>query len=407
MSATKAPRRTDPHRPGALVPADYESCLDYSMATCSAATGPVPPIGVDCTWPHTLPDGRVYHGVCPDSGRCCVRSAEGRARGAGHEVFGGVGRCGVCGAHYTYGTLFRHRSGELVHMGHDCADKYRLMYDRSAWEVENGRLRAALARNVERAVHDEQRRAFLDARPGLEGALALGRSDDGATRAMRTIADVRDKFYAWRSMSDKQVELVMRLAGQILDPPPPERHCPAPVGPGRVTFTGEIVSVKAGDGYMGGVSYKMTIRVETEDGSTWLAFGTCPSSLTDILHPTSHWGGGKISELRGRVVEVTAGLALPRERRDGGDHFAFMSRPSARFADVVDHPVYRLPRCTIGEPCRVIRKQFDGLSGEWTPMICDGRCNNAAKTTKTKSTAAPRASRNSDAGASGAERDQP
>lgn len=375
-------KRTDAHRPGAIVPAHYESWVNYSLPT-TEGNFPIPAIGVDCTRPYTTYDamGRstgIVTPTCLDTGRCCVRSAERQVRDAGQAVFGAAGKCGVCGACFVYGTLHRHESGELVHMGHDCSDKYEMMQDLSAWELENGRTRRALATAIQRAQNAQARDAFLAAHPGLADAFELGSTDEGASKGAQIIADIHARFVQW--LSDKQIALVLKLADEIRNPQAVigERHCAAPVGNKRVTFTGEVVSAKLAKlakGFRGGFSVKMTVKITAEDGATWLAYGTAPSALTDA------YANYPVKEMRGRMVEVTAHLQLPHERRGDENHFAFMNRPAARFVDLVDRPAYQRPKCVIGQPCLIIKKQA-AAAGEWAPIICDGHCGNTPEDPK-------------------------
>lgn len=406
MTTTKTTKRTDVHRPSALIPAHYEAWNDYALPSMG---GLCPRLGVDCADPIRIHDHQGLHArteypTCPDTGRCCVASTERHARRDGRAIYGHAGKCGVCGAHYLYGSMFRHEpTGEIVHLGHDCAQKYELMFDLSEFELALGRVRHANAKAIARAENAAERQAFFDAHPGIEAALALGKTD--GSKSERILADMAGRFVTYRTLSDKQVAFAQKLADGIRNPKPEvvEQHCAAPIGKG-IEFEGEIVSCKIADGYMGGATYKMTIKVTTTDGSTWLAFGTCPAALTACL------GNAPASALRGRRISVKASLELPRPREpemfetDAGradaarkateKHFVFMSRPTACFADVVDHPRYELPKCTIGEPCRVIRHAVPGSTGNWAPVTCDGRCKNVAKARKprAKKAVAPTAS---------------
>ncbi len=80
----------------------------------------------------------------------------------------------MCGAHFGYGTMFKHEpTGEIVHMGHDCANKYGAMYDLSAWELANNRIRAAAAKHIKRTANDREREQFLGEHPGLADAFTV------------------------------------------------------------------------------------------------------------------------------------------------------------------------------------------------------------------------------------------
>ncbi len=385
-------QRTDPHRPGAILPAEYTCWNDYALPSMG---GLCPRFGIDCADPIRIYDHegrllRTEHPVCVDSGRCCVASTERHAARDGRAVFGRAGKCGSCGAHFLYGSMFRHEpTGQIVHMGHDCAQKYEMMFDVSAFELALGRVRNANAKAIARAQNAAERRAFFDEHPGLEAALELGRMD--GSKPERIIADIAGRFVTYRTLSDKQVAYVLRLADEIRNPRPVavERHCDAPIGKG-IPFEGEIVSTKLTDGYMGSSVVKITVKVTTDDGSTWLAWGTAPRLIWDL-----GIGDGGHKDLRGRRIRVKATLERPTPARISLDatpeeatrvraknaerHFVFMQRPTATFTDVVDHPKYEVPKCTLGEPCRIIKKWHDM---QWQPMICDGSCKNLAKKTK-------------------------
>jgi len=95
LSRPRRSQRTDCHRPGAIVPTAYQHMHFYAL--------PDP----------TIPGDRGLN--LPEVVAYC----------AGKVVFGGLGKCGVCGASFNYGELWVHEAtGEIVHMGHDCALKY-------------------------------------------------------------------------------------------------------------------------------------------------------------------------------------------------------------------------------------------------------------------------------------------
>lgn len=92
-------KREDIHRPGAIVPGDYEFVAVF------AARGDEDLLRAysdDPTYRETItaPDVRLFKGNW-DERRLCDS----------------------CGASFYHGALMRHKSGELVHFGHICADK--------------------------------------------------------------------------------------------------------------------------------------------------------------------------------------------------------------------------------------------------------------------------------------------
>lgn len=364
--------RTDAHRPSTLIPAHYVPRMHYSLAhECDG--WPQPPINID----------RVVE-------------IQREAHAAGKATFGTIGNCGVCGAHYKHGILFLHEpTGELVHMGEDCAAKYEAMVDWSAIELEKDRVHRATAKEIQRAANERARAEFLDQHPGLELALEAGKkdardlqiaADDFRTLGAHAIlADLAHKFTRFCELSVKQVQLAMRLYTQVTTPPaerPVDVKMPVPAL-GRVTFVGEIVSVKLFVSEQWGASWKCTVKVTHHcnsaspcgdaartgeagpcgsDGAIWLAWGSVPRDLLDQALDTEAVRAARYSgrrddgegferavraELRGLQVAVTATLEASSDRTDeytgqvtkkADPSFAFMKRPKMTVCGLYDHP---------------------------------------------------------------------
>jgi hypothetical protein len=309
MARTK---RSDVHRVGAIVPADYEIVLSYS---CGSSAGPsmglnceaelvgfepcpkcVP--GRTCAGPHKPIMNKHVEGL-----GCCVAGL--KKRGEKFAEHGGGGKCTACGACYVYGDVWRHTSGEHIHVGHQCARKYELLADRSAFEIELGRRKQAHAVAVQRALNEEKRGAVLSANPGLEAALETKH---------HIVADIRARFVQYCSLSPAQIALVLKLANEVNNPTPAkegEAKVAAPTG--RQTFRGVVVSVKEQVSDWGVVE-KMTVKVQTPAG-IWLAWGTAPQGL----RTECRMAGVK---LHGAEIELTATLQRGRDA-----HFVFAKRP--------------------------------------------------------------------------------
>lgn len=303
-------KRQDPHRPGAVIPADYEYVFSYNLTT-SMGGWPIPSFGVNCELDRRRWEKdengkeRCINGKHAPDGRCCVVGLRQVARAKFAAPYGGTGQCSICGTRFIYGDVWRHtETGEYLHVGHVCADKYSMMCDRSAWEKEMGRLRAAAAVEIEKAQKREAREEFLADHPGLEEALELDHD---------ILRDMAERFDRSAFLTEKQVAFALRLADEVRNPKPEETYVDAPTG--RVEFVGEVVSVKAKDGYYG-IQHKLTVKVTTSKG-VWLAWGTCPAALLDKLPENP----------RGTLVEMRATLKQGRD-----PHFALMSRPSGDLA---------------------------------------------------------------------------
>lgn len=282
-----ANKRTDIHRPGAIVPADYAIVTCYHLAT-------------------TKPFNIEYVIELQNSKKFAAT--------------GSIGKCSICGTGFVYGDVWVHvPTGEHLHVGQDCATKYELLADRSAFELEADRRKAATARECQKAQNAEDRAAFLSAHAGLEDALKFDHP---------IVLDIADRFRRYCTLSDKQVALVMKIASEASRPEPAkEKLTNAPTADKRVTFRGRVVSAKSQDGYHGGTEYKMTIKVETPDG-VWLAWGTVPNSMLESCPVGER---GRLDSLRGAEVEVTAKLQAGRD-----PHFAIMKRPVGKVTQLCE-----------------------------------------------------------------------
>lgn len=312
MARTTSARatRTDAHRPSAILPRDYEYVLSFSMDTTDNSM-PVPSININCEIARQFsrnedgtPNVTIGRPHAAD-GRCCVIGI--KQHGGVFAADAGPGRCSVCGTHYVYGDVWFHKpSNEYICIGHDCADKYTLLADRSEWEMANLRTRENLAKELARKVNAEERAAFLAAHPGLAEALECKHD---------IVRDIASKFQAYRSLSDKQVALVFKLANEaaVNAAKPAEVHVAAPTG--KQTFRGTVVSVKSHESRFG-TSLKITVKVTTPEG-TWLAWGTVPSAILNSFESYDYK-----AVLRGCEVELTATLEAGSE-----PHFVFMKRP--------------------------------------------------------------------------------
>lgn len=264
--------RTDIHRPSVLVPTAYTYILDF------------------CNSKDFMP---------------AVNRTEAltiyKLKGA--HIHGGIFSCDICGAHYTYGTLFMHdATGEIISVGHDCADKLHLLRDCEAAERLMRQAKAAGLRAIETLERYMGLVAFVRANRALMADLAVDHP---------IIQDIRAKLVStgarW-GLSEKQRALILKLATESRQPP--EKHVPVPVCEGRMLVEGTVASVKVVDSFYG-QQCKITVKVETPDGS-WLVYGTAPAALLDER------------DLRGKRVSFMA-----RVERGGRDpHFGFFSRPT-------------------------------------------------------------------------------
>lgn len=304
---TKRTKRTDVHRPGAIVPVHYEFVLHYSMPS-SEGGFPVPGFGINCELDHAqMGEGGVRQlGAHHPDGGCCVVALRGR-----FVATGGTGQCSVCSTHFVNGEVWQHvPTGEFIHIGCNCAHKYGLLADRSAHELALGRIKAAAGAALARQRNAEERTAFLAEHPGLEAALTRGGEHP-------ILADLEGKFQRDRALSVKQVALALKIAHELDHPRAEDVRVDAPTG--KQTFEGRVISVKSQENAFG-TTLRMTVKITTPAGS-WLAWGTAPAGLLDAT--VNHAGALRgVKGSAGTLVRVTATLQPGRERG-----FALMKRP--------------------------------------------------------------------------------
>lgn len=270
-------KRTDCHRPGAIVPRDYECILSYSLGTESE-----PSVFLKEAREVWMPAGRLPRA----------------------ERFGSLGQCGVCGAHFRHGDIYVHvPTGHLVTMGQDCGQKYELFAQRDAWNAEIEALKKGRAARIEAIRRQDRRDSFCATVPGLAEILKLDHA---------LLADMGERLGKWGELSEKQIALAFKVASELWKPRYEERHVPAPEG--RQAIRGIVVSKKAHEGGYG-ITTKLTIKVREAGGATWLAWGTAPEALFGTEDATRVEVGDE--------VELTGTLTRGRDA-----HFAFFKRPA-------------------------------------------------------------------------------
>jgi hypothetical protein len=279
-------QRTDPHRPGEIIPTDYDYLFSYERPAMQHG----------------------YAGYFGGWGRGFVEGLRAFNEKAANWFSRRPGHCDICGARFNHGDVWFHRpTGVHINVGHDCADKYAMLANRSEWEawhrVEKDRRAVAIRERKHAAERDKR----IADHAGVIGRFnSLINHPNASVFARNFSADTRDKLITKGYLpSEKQFALLTKLEGEAEQPPPPvEVHVPTPTG--RVQFTGVVVGLKVQDGDWGS-SLKATVKVST-DGGVWLAWITVPPSVAAIE--------------RGDQVTVKATLTHGKD-----DYFAFGKRP--------------------------------------------------------------------------------
>ncbi len=268
--------RTDPHRPSAIIPADYTLVDYFGVERCGTEEDPETGRDVPILEPYGEEARQTYFNG-PQVGIYTDNSE----------------KCDACGARYIHGATLSHKpSGGVLTFGQDCAEKYLSMRTLSKRERAD---RAWAKRN--RRVAKAKNRILLAAHPGINAAL---KTDHYISR------DLRAKAIKWGGLSDRQIELAFKLVGDAAKRAA-EKADAVPAPEGRFEVTGEILCIKIQDGFYGPQT-KMLVKIKAEDGH-WKAWGTYPSSL---------------AAERGDTIKFTATF----ERSDKDEDFAFFKRPA-------------------------------------------------------------------------------
>lgn len=270
----KRTQRTDPHRPGAIIPADYEM---FGFFAYGGSDG-MPSYNMELLQSPAVQQGGIVH------------------------IDRASGGCQVCGKHYRFGALFKHTpTGQFIKMGHECARKYEILADFAGFDAAFAAHERANAVQVQAALNQRRFDEFCAARPGLREALAFEH---------RISVDLADRLRRFGSLSDPQCNLAFKLLSDAYCPAKaPDAVVPAPEG--RCTVRGKVVKLEERVGDWG-ACWKMTVKVITPAG-VWLAWGTAPGILLEQAGD---------APVRGQEVEFTATFKRGRDA-----HFALFSRP--------------------------------------------------------------------------------
>jgi len=274
-------KRTDIHRPSAIVPADYEfvACECVKMDAMGAPSFIM-----------------AYREVI----RAHMASTGGTYSKHAH-----AGNCHICGAHCIYTVLFYHAgTNTYIRTGTECADKLDFMgadafvkHAKDAMKQQAGKRKA---------------QAILET-AGLKACWDLYLTQDpgpGEKNEEQTIRSITAGLVKYGKLSEKQVNflrmLVTRMANRekMAEQRRIETMAAAdlPVSVKRVTIRGKVVALKTAD--WGGT--QMLIQHATG----WKVFGSVPAALSGVQ--------------RGAEVQFDATI-----KPSGTDKkFGFFSRPS-------------------------------------------------------------------------------
>ena len=215
-------------------------------------------------------------------------------------TFHANGGCAACGTFFAHGAVVHNRvTDDIISIGGICAGTWGLAKQIG---MRAARARKAAANAEIKAAAHGSARNFLAENSGLSDAFEVDHY---------IVKDIERKLWQYGDLSDKQVELVFKIAREheerlLAQAARAAQLDAAPVlAEGRYTIEGRVVSTKTQESIYG-TQYKMLVQME--DGNR--VWGTVPSVIWDIE--------------AGSMVKFDAAV----ERSNDDDHFGFYKRPT-------------------------------------------------------------------------------
>lgn len=231
------------------------------------------------------------------------------------------GTCDHCGAHFNYGAVFKHASGEHFVVGNTCAfnnmgltkQQYADKHMRKLVEAARKRLKTKVERKKNEA-------AIADLPEALRNALNYEEN--------YFCQSIRENFIKWGKLSDRQIECVVDAHKKSLVQEANRKNQEAkdaellasrealPVTDERITFEGEVVGIKEVDvpifgSWNGGT--EVVLKMIVLDDRGFKVYGSVPSKCSDY-----------VGELVGMRIQFNAKVS----RATDDKFFGFFKRPT-------------------------------------------------------------------------------
>jgi len=298
-------KRTDLHRPSAIIPADYDFVACFYMGEPGLNI-----VETKIFREHMERTGGKYAHITYDDG-----------------TVGSTG-CDICGARCVNTARFHHvPSNTYIVTGLDCAAKMDIG---DPIHFASWRKRIAAGLKTARGKLKAQRTL---AEAGLSAAWAVWEADQlklarpngdvyvWPPKQEVTIIDIVNRVIRYGEPSEGQANYLRSLLRQIDERPALEakraaeaaKALPVPQTDARVKIEGKVISTKVEDG-----GYGPTLKMLVQHVDGYRLWGTAPRSLIDE--------GSKVGDhsLKGKTVSFVARI----QRSDRDDKFGFFSRPT-------------------------------------------------------------------------------
>ena len=222
------------------------------------------------------------------NGRDAIAAREQYKEHGFNGNFARNGTCDHCGAWFDWGAFLKHiPSGELIAVGHICAETRFSLQSRDIFELQRAK------RLRERAKTAAAAAKYLRTHPDIADAFHLFRPDDKRAdrtynpteKALNTLVHIEESLKHFGTLTEKQAAYVVKLRALILEKHPKDKMEKAardallesvPDGDERITIRGKVVSTKI-DYTQYGEQWKMLVQ----DIRGFRVYGSIPSSIYD------------------------------------------------------------------------------------------------------------------------------
>jgi len=254
-------KRTDIHRPSAIVPDDYEFVAFECVPPAAAGFDPA------ATSAAQAEEREIIH-------------AHMKRTGGTYSTHEHGGNCHICGALTVWTVLFYHeKTNTYIRTGQDCANKLEMSYgsgyDSFKKNVERALEAVAGKRKAQAVLADLGLSAAWDIYlGGWQDWAACDREHQGKAHAQNTVSNIVEKLIRYGSLSEKQGNFLRTLIERIenwervVEQRKAEHEAAAPAPSGRVTVTGTVITEKVVESDFG-LTTKLLVKAD-EGYKVWV-----------------------------------------------------------------------------------------------------------------------------------------
>lgn len=231
------------------------------------------------------------------------------------NIHGGNCDCDICGRAYNQGEIWEHvPTKQLITLGHMCAMKYDLCANDQEYAHQKAASILAAKKKRKNEIRAENIEEILSENPGLKEALELDHT---------VIRDINFRFSMYGAISEKQIEVVLKIANQIANREKNRLELIDIPAPGRQTIIGKIVSTKWKQyqfGYNRATEVLQGLIIVSSPKGKWKTWGTISNKFKNLLGEYDSFE----KEMLNKIVQFDAVVSVA----ENDPKMSFFSRPT-------------------------------------------------------------------------------